>query len=136
MSGSSYEGHMLDDISVGRGGLPSFLLFVKKYSTCIPFKLIFELLKQIYENFYCRLKKSELLSHLNLFSNIVPSIHFDELTVLTYWAEDWDIVSWVSLSVFLLSYMIMHLFREGLMTYKQFIQVLEDDISPAEAEKR
>jgi hypothetical protein len=32
--------------------------------------------------------------------------------------------------------MIMHLFREGLMTYKQFIQVLEDDISPAEAEKR
>uniref|UniRef100_A0A0E0E5W9 C2H2-type domain-containing protein n=1 Tax=Oryza meridionalis TaxID=40149 RepID=A0A0E0E5W9_9ORYZ len=26
--------------------------------------------------------------------------------------------------------------REGLMTYKQFIQVLEDDISPAEAEKR
>ncbi|XP_003563493.1 serrate RNA effector molecule isoform X1 [Brachypodium distachyon] len=26
--------------------------------------------------------------------------------------------------------------REGLMTYKQFIQVLEDDISPAEAESR
>uniref|UniRef100_A0A453SQC8 Uncharacterized protein n=1 Tax=Aegilops tauschii subsp. strangulata TaxID=200361 RepID=A0A453SQC8_AEGTS len=26
--------------------------------------------------------------------------------------------------------------REGLMTYKQFIQVLEDDVSPAEAESR
>lgn len=27
-------------------------------------------------------------------------------------------------------------FREGLMTYKQFIQELEDDILPAEAERR
>jgi hypothetical protein len=27
-------------------------------------------------------------------------------------------------------------FREGLMTYKQFIQVLDDDVSPAEAEGR
>jgi hypothetical protein len=26
--------------------------------------------------------------------------------------------------------------REGLMTYKQFIQVLEDDILPSEAERR
>lgn len=27
-------------------------------------------------------------------------------------------------------------FREGLMSYKQFIQELEDDILPAEAERR
>ncbi|OEL37447.1 Serrate RNA effector molecule [Dichanthelium oligosanthes] len=32
--------------------------------------------------------------------------------------------------------MIMNLSREGLMTYKQFMQVLEDDISPSEAERR
>jgi hypothetical protein len=30
----------------------------------------------------------------------------------------------------------MNLSREGLMTYKQFMQVLEDDISPSEAERR
>jgi hypothetical protein len=31
---------------------------------------------------------------------------------------------------------VINLYREGLMTYKQFIQVLEDDISPTEAERR
>jgi len=32
--------------------------------------------------------------------------------------------------------MILIAFREGLMSYKQFIQELEDDILPAEAERR
>ena len=28
------------------------------------------------------------------------------------------------------------MYREGLMTYKQFISELEDDVSPSEAERR
>lgn len=32
--------------------------------------------------------------------------------------------------------MILNIFRKGLMTYKQFILALEDDVSPAEAESR
>ena len=32
--------------------------------------------------------------------------------------------------------MLVNYFREGLMSYKQFIQELEDDVLPAEAERR
>jgi len=31
---------------------------------------------------------------------------------------------------------VFNYFREGLMSYKQFIQELEDDVLPAEAERR
>lgn len=34
------------------------------------------------------------------------------------------------------SYVIPNHFRKGLMTYKQFTQKLEDDVSPGEAESR
>lgn len=69
-----------------------------------------------------------LFLFLSLLSHFFPCLYFD--------LNEDDIPFDVEISFIVLNTYKLNSFREGLMSYKQFIQELEDDILPAEAERR
>lgn len=70
-----------------------------------------------------------LSSYIALFKLVIShsSLQLTVVSVLMIW---FSIIQSINIK------MLVHCFREGLMSYKQFIQELEDDILPAEAERR